>query len=126
MASSKIFVTPDPDSRYHWLYTDYISNERIGEKYLKTWKFEITYNPYLSKKYVDSQKQLNGRSFAHYWRNILGEWVMAEGRVYEHFNEDNIIHDFKYLPEHFDALDIDTDYGVTNANCFVFVGTVFN
>ena len=40
---------------------------------------------------------------------------MAEGRIYEYFNEDNIIDE---VPDSVDRLDIGCDYGVSAPNCF--------
>ena len=70
-------------------------------------------------------KHVNSKSSVHYQRNILGEWAMAEGKIYEYFNEDNII-TYSDIPTHFDRLDIGCDYGVSDPNCFILVGTVFN
>lgn len=126
LPDSKVFCTTNPDSPYHWLYTDYITNKNLlDSSYVKTWKFLIEDNPHLSKEYIDQMKQVNSKSSAHYRRNILGEWAMAEGRVYEYFNEDNII-TFDEVPDSVDRLDIGCDYGVSAPNCFLVVATVFN
>ncbi|MCQ2738578.1 MAG: PBSX family phage terminase large subunit, partial [archaeon] len=126
LPNSKVFCTTNPDSPYHWLYTDYITNSSLLESgYVKTWKFLIEDNPHLSKEYINQMKHINSKSSAHYKRNILGEWAMAEGRVYEYFNEDNIISSSN-IPARFDRLDIGCDYGVSAPNCFILIGTVFN
>ena len=45
LPGSKVFCTTNPDSPYHWLYTDYITNEPLLESgYVKTWKFLIEDN----------------------------------------------------------------------------------
>lgn len=124
LPDSKIFCTTNPDSPYHWLYTDYIDNSSLDEKYIKCWKFLIEDNPNLSEKYIETMKQLNSHSSAHYKRYILGEWVAAEGRIYEGFTEENIIK-VNDLPDDFDRVDVGCDYGVSAPNCFLLVGVKF-
>lgn len=76
---AKCFCNCNPDSPYHWFYTDYITNEAILDK--KIWKFLMDDNLSLSKSYMDSLKQ----EYRGVWyeRMILGNWVSAEGRIYD-------------------------------------------
>lgn len=60
----------------------------------------------------------------YYKQYILGEWTIAEGSIYEHFNNDNII-EVNTIPDRFDMFDVGCDYGVSAPNCFSLVGTVF-
>lgn len=78
---AKCFCNCNPDSPYHWFYTDYIINDEIKDK--KVWKFLMEDNLSLSQSYIESLKQMYRGVW--YERMILGNWVAAEGRVYDMF-----------------------------------------
>lgn len=78
---AKCFCNCNPDSPYHWFYTDYISNDEITDK--KVWKFLMEDNLSLSQSYIESLKQMYRGVW--YERMILGNWVAAEGRIYDMF-----------------------------------------
>lgn len=79
---AKCFCNCNPDNPYHWFYTDYIMNDQITDK--KIWKFLMEDNLSLDEDYINSLKQM----YIGVWydRMILGNWVAAEGRVYDMFN----------------------------------------
>lgn len=79
---AKCFCNCNPDSPYHWFYTDYITNDEIVNK--KIWKFLMTDNLSLDPAYVEDLK----REYTGVWyeRMILGNWVAAEGRIYDMFD----------------------------------------
>lgn len=78
------FCNCNPDSPYHWFYTDYITNDDIEDK--KVWKFLMEDNLSLSESYIRSLKQMY--TGVWYERMILGNWVAAQGRVYDMFDPD--------------------------------------
>ena len=78
---AQCFCNCNPDSPYHWFYTDYIINDEITDK--KVWKFLMEDNLSLSQTYIKSLKQMYRGVW--YERMILGNWVAAEGRVYDMF-----------------------------------------
>lgn len=78
---AKCFCNCNPDNPYHWFYTDYITNEKIQDK--KIWKFLMEDNLSLDADYINSLKQMY--TGVWYDRMILGNWVAAEGRVYDMF-----------------------------------------
>ena len=78
---AQCFCNCNPDSPYHWFYTDYIINDEITDK--KVWKFLMEDNLSLSQSYIESLKQMYRGVW--YERMILGNWVAAEGRVYDMF-----------------------------------------
>ena len=84
VAGAKCFCNCNPDNPYHWFYTDYIMNEAITDK--KIWKFLMEDNLSLDAEYVKSLKQMY--TGVWYERMILGNWVAAEGRVYDMFDAD--------------------------------------
>ena len=75
------FCNTNPDSPYHWFYTDYINNDEISDK--KIWKFVMEDNLSLDEDYITSLKQMYKGVW--YDRMILGNWVVAEGRIYDMF-----------------------------------------
>lgn len=79
VAGAMCFCNCNPDSPYHWFNTDYICNADITDK--KIWKFTMDDNLSLDPDYVRSLKQMYKGVW--YERMILGNWVAAEGRVYD-------------------------------------------
>lgn len=117
---AKMFWTMNPESPYHYIYTDYITNtDLINEGTVKTWHFTLDDNLHLSKDYVDELKRVNRNSQVNYKRNILGEWVIAEGAIYDMFNEDkHVIQDLPVM----DEINICCDYGVSTVTTFGVMG----
>ena len=94
IAGAKCFCNCNPDSPYHWFYTDYITNDAITDK--KVWKFLMEDNLSLDPDYVRSLKQMY--TGVWYERMILGNWVAAEGRVYDMFDPaKHMIDTLKYM-----------------------------
>ena len=79
---AQCFCNCNPDSPYHWFYTDYIKNEQIKDK--KVWKFLMEDNLSLDPDYITSLKQMY--TGVWYERMILGNWVAAQGRIYDMFD----------------------------------------
>lgn len=109
------FCNTNPDSPYHWFYTDYINNEEITDK--KIWKFLMEDNMSLSQSYIESLKQMYRGVW--YERMILGNWVAAEGRVYDMFEpSDHMLDTQQYIEESGVALPairwlVGCDYGTS-------------
>ena len=76
------FCNCNPDSPYHWFYTDYIMNPEISDK--KIWHFLMDDNLSLDPDYVKSLKEMY--TGVWYDRMILGLWVAAEGRIYDMYD----------------------------------------
>lgn len=115
---AKFFGTTNPDSPYHWLKTGYI--EKQDELDITCWHFSIDDNPALDPDYVASLK----KEYTGLWykRFILGLWVLAEGAVYDMFNED--IHSIDEVPKDVTIVRrwISSDYGTTNPCVFLKIG----
>lgn len=113
---AQMIVTTNPDSPYHWLKVDYI--DRAGELDLKTFKFKIEDNPFLPKRYVEElKKEYRG---LWYKRFIEGEWVLAEGAIYDFF--DTELHTFEKPRTYAKKYFVGIDYGTTNAFAAVLIG----
>lgn len=79
---AQCFCNCNPDSPFHWFYTDYIKNDEITNK--KVWQFLLTDNLSLDPEYVMSLKQMY--TGVWYDRMINGNWAAAEGLVYDQFD----------------------------------------
>ena len=120
---AKMFWNTNPDSPYHFIYENYINNKELLETgTVKTFKFLLDDNPNLDPHYVTELKRVNQKSEVFYKRNILGEWVIAEGAIYDMFStKENV---YKKLPFTILNKDINIccDYGVSTVTTFGVMG----
>lgn len=113
---SRLYVSTNPDSPYHWIKRDFIDRE--NELDLKTFHFSIRDNPSLSEKYIaDLSAEYQGLWKKRY---IEGLWVLAEGAVYDFF--DDRVHVIQYPPSEASYYIVGIDYGTTNPTSFVLIG----
>jgi len=121
---AQMFWTMNPESPYHFIYTDYITNQELLESgTVKCWHFTLEDNLHLSKRYIEELKRVNRKSQVNYKRNILGLWVIAEGVIYDMFDEN--IHTYNDdLTESFDEVNICCDYGVSTVTTFGVMGII--
>lgn len=118
---AKAFWTTNPDSPYHPLYTEYVTNEAlISAGIVKTFTFEMDDNLSLSSEYKESLKKLYTGLW--YKRMILGLWVIAEGSVYEMFDDKVHVVDDDQLPPFFQKYFVGVDFGTSNATVFLLIG----
>ena len=118
---AQMFWTMNPESPYHYIYTDYITNtDLLNTGTVKVWHFTLDDNPHLSEKYKDELKRINRKSKVSYKRNILGEWVIAEGAIYDSFDED--IHVKEVDHQTLDEINMCCDYGVSTVTTFGVMG----
>ncbi|MDI9399824.1 MAG: PBSX family phage terminase large subunit, partial [Euryarchaeota archaeon] len=117
---SQLFLTTNPAGPGHYLRKKWLDRE--DELDLKSWHFELTDNPWLDPAYVaELKRQFGPPSSLFYQRYIKGEWVMAEGAVFPHFNRD--LHVVRSPPPGaMEALVVGIDYGQTHPTAFVKVG----
>ena len=87
---ARIFGTTNPDTLTHWLKRDYMDKLRLPVDDPKrpnmiTFHFRLPDNPSLDPEYVRSLEA----EFTGLWyrRNIDGEWVAAEGAIYDMLDE---------------------------------------
>lgn len=120
VAGAQLFGTTNPDSPAHWLKREYI--DRLND--LPGWRvtpFVMDDNPSLTEEYKRQQAAANRGLF--YRRNIKGEWVAAEGAIYDAWNPD--VHVVPYeavrpLLSH--LVSIGLDYGTTHATAALLLG----
>lgn len=115
---SKLFGGTNPDSPYHWLKSDYIDKFADDPEELKHFKFQLDDNPSLSETFKASlKKEYHG---LWYKRFILGDWVLAEGAIYDFF--DTTIHVTDRIPTYAKYYLLGIDYGTTNPFAAVLIG----
>ncbi|MDP9799357.1 PBSX family phage terminase large subunit [Catenuloplanes nepalensis] len=121
---SQIFGNTNPDNPRHWLKTEGIDQAKPGGRLAgdwKVWHFGLDDNPGLSERVKERyRRQYTG---LYYRRNILGEWCVAEGTVYESW--DPARHVVKELPGITRWISLGVDYGTVNpfAGLLLGVGT---
>ena len=112
VAGSKLWFNCNPEHPGHWFYKEWI--EKAAEKRALYLHFTMEDNPSLSEKTRERYRRLYTGSF--YRRFILGEWVMAEGRVYDFFDSGEYL---MPVPEGgFSRWRISCDYGTVNPASF--------
>ena len=117
VTGAQLFCTTNPDSPFHWVKTDIL--DRKDELDLKTWEFYLEDNPSLDETYKENLK----REYRGLWyqRFIEGKWVLAEGTIYDFF--DNNLHCIDFSPRHNAHYYLcGIDYGTVNPAAFVLVG----
>lgn len=118
ISGAKIFLNCNPSSACHYLKTEYI--DRAEEKRILRMQFTLDDNPSLSPKIRERYERMYTGVF--YRRFIRGEWVQAEGLVYDMFGKQNQA----YPPEPPAEWALSCDYGTQNATVFLLWGRVGN
>lgn len=114
MGSARIFGTTNPDSPFHWLRRDYLTNNVD----VKSWAFVMDDNP----KLQTHEKEYLKRQYTGLWykRFIEGLWVQAEGSIYDFFSTD--VHCIDYPLSNAQQYIIGIDYGTSNACSYILCG----
>lgn len=102
---AKMWFSCNPDSPQHWFYNDWI--KKAKEHNALYLHFTMRDNPSLSEKTL--QRYENMYTGVFYQRYILGEWVLAQGLVYD-FGEENITDETPENGEYYMSI----DYGTQN------------
>ena len=111
MKGAKIFATTNPDSPYHWLKRDFLTDNQD----VKSWQFTLMDNPELT----EDEREYLKRQYKGIWYNrfIEGKWVQAQGAIYDFF--DSSVHVIDFPPGLPSYSIIGVDYGTTNPCAFV-------
>jgi PBSX family phage terminase large subunit len=112
---AKLFGTTNPDSPYHWLKVNYL--DRAGELNLKSWHFTLEDNLNLDPAYVEALK----KEYTGLWykRFILGLWVLAEGAIYDMWDDAKHV---RPAPQDLKRFIVAVDYGTSNPCTFGLYG----
>lgn len=84
---SKLWFSCNPESPAHWFYQEWI--QKVEEKKALRLSFAMTDNPSLSPAMLERYRTMFQGAF--YRRFVLGEWVNAEGLVYDFFSQDLVL-----------------------------------
>ncbi|MFK0217934.1 PBSX family phage terminase large subunit [Streptomyces vinaceus] len=112
---AKLIGTTNPDSPRHWLRTDYL--DRAGDLDLAAFHFRLADNPSLSEAYVAAL----AAEFTGLWRRrmILGEWVVAEGSIYDAYDEQqHVVDELPPMRRYW----VGIDYGTANPFASLLLG----
>lgn len=123
---AQLFGTTNPDSPGHW-FRKFLDRCEAGHPQIlpdwRVWKFLLDDNPMLSEERKAAIRREN--TGLYYRRNVLGEWVAAEGSIFDTFDPKpggaHVIA-WENLPPVTDLIAVGIDYGVTNPTAAVLVG----
>lgn len=85
---ARLIMDTNPDRPNHWLKRDYI--DKADGKTVAEYSWQLDDNDFLTVRYINSIKN-STPSGMFYDRDILGQWVNAEGLVYCDFSDANYI-----------------------------------
>lgn len=105
---SRYFFNCNPAGPYHWFKMEFI--DQADEKRALLLHFTMDDNLSLSDKVKDRFKRMFSGVF--YKRYILGLWVMAEGVIFDMFNE--VTHKVKTVDREYSKSYVSIDYGTQN------------
>lgn len=109
---AKLFGTTNPDAPKHWLKAKVLDRPEALD--LAHFHFTLDDNPVLAPEIVANLKAEFGPGTLFYRRFIDGEWVIAEGAVYDFWDETAFVVDA--LPDGCEVIKtwIANDYGTTD------------
>lgn len=105
---AKLLATTNPANPAHWLRRDYIL--RAADVGMRHWHFTLDDNPGLQESFVARLKRQYVGLF--YRRFILGQWIAAEGAIYDMWDPD--LHVVDIIPPIVSWIAAGVDYGTTN------------
>ena len=112
VTGSRLWFSCNPEGPQHWFYREWIL--RAKERNALRLHFTMEDNPGLSRCIRRRYEMAYSGTF--YRRFILGEWVEAEGRVYDFFAPQ---HDARPLPRgEAERRRVSVDYGTVNPTSF--------
>lgn len=106
VAGSRLWFNCNPAGPNHWFYRDWI--QQAQKRNCLRLSFTMEDNPSLTEAIRNRYQRLYTGVF--YRRFILGQWVQAEGRVYDFFSADMV----GKTPEGCDKWYVSCDYGTVN------------
>lgn len=109
---SKYWFNCNPEGPYHWFKVNWIDKRK--EKNILYLHFTMDDNLSLSESIKERYRKMYSGVF--FKRYILGLWVMAEGIIYDMFNED--IHKIPTAERAYTEYYVSCDYGTQNPTTF--------
>ncbi|NLV86259.1 MAG: PBSX family phage terminase large subunit [Clostridiales bacterium] len=115
VSGSKLWFNCNPEGPEHWFYKEWV--QKTKQRRALYLHFTLEDNPALSRKIIARYRKMYSGAF--YRRFILGEWVAAQGRVYDFFDESFV----RGAPEgEMEEYAVSCDYGTMNPSSFGFWG----
>ena len=108
VAGAKIFFNCNPNSPYHYFKQEFIDKKE--EKNIFYLHFTMNDNLSLDEKVIQRYHRMFSGVF--YQRYILGLWVMAEGIIFDMFDEKK--HIVPTISREYDKYYVSIDYGTQN------------
>lgn len=115
---AKFWFNCNPSGPFHWFKLEWL--DRLDEKNALHLHFTMDDNPSLSERVKDRYRRMYSGVF--YKRFILGLWVLAEGIVYDMwdddantFDDEDLVPGFKMVAQRY----ISVDYGTSNPMVFL-------
>lgn len=119
---AQFFGTMNPEGPYHWMKANVLDLAESKQLNLRRWHFTLDDNPFLDPQYVeDLKKEYTGLWYKRY---ILGLWVLAEGAVYDMWDEAK--HVLAAPPAAARDYYVAIDYGTNNPTVFGLFGVLGN
>ncbi|WP_280412548.1 PBSX family phage terminase large subunit [Nocardia asiatica] len=117
---ARLLATTNPDNPNHYLKVNFIDRAHEPGMDVKVFNFTLDDNTSLDPAYVASIKAEHTGLF--YRRFINGEWVAADGAVFDMFDPDRHVIKWEDLPEMRWILGVGVDHGTTNPTHAVMIG----
>ncbi|HEY1176735.1 MAG TPA: PBSX family phage terminase large subunit [Phytomonospora sp.] len=129
---AQMFGTTNPGAPTHWLMRDHLKRARVHlDRHgniltshdpealnLSRFSFQLADNPSLTAEYVEEiSKEFTGLFYRRY---VLGEWVLAEGAIFDKWDEN--LHVVDELPSIQEWIAVGIDYGTVNPFHAVMLG----
>jgi PBSX family phage terminase large subunit len=121
---AKLYGTTNPDHPYHYIYKEYIKDEKkLKSGMVKVYHFELDDNPNLDDEY----KTFIRGAYTGFWylRMIEGKWVVAQGAIYDMwddklntFIDEDLIPGFKSLAQRYISIDVGTQNATVFLDCW--------
>lgn len=118
---AKVYATTNPDGPSHWFKKKVI--DRVGELGYARYTFLLDDNVALCRENPEYVAQLK-REYRGLWyrRFILGQWVQADGAVYDMWDEARHVVPHHTLPVMDRVIAMGVDHGTTNPTRGILVG----
>lgn len=118
---AKIYATTNPDGPAHWFKKKVI--DRVDELGYARYTFLLDDNVALCRENPEYVAQLK-REYQGLWyrRFILGQWVQADGAIYDMWDERRHVQPHHTLPEMERVIALGIDHGTTNPTRGLLIG----
>lgn len=128
---AQLYCTTNPDTPGHWLMTEYLQKIPEQRHYKPQppenqltnwtyWHFTMDDNPSLDPEYKTALK----REYTGVWykRMIQGQWVAADGAIYDFFDTEQHTIPHNQIPPIQRTISLGIDYGTTHPTAGILIG----